>query len=66
VINEPIFTWQIIKQGYDENAAEGKLREVLDYVKEKVDAQKLKILKSVDTVAYFFKVNKIDLIPIKE
>ena len=45
------------RTGHDGSASEEKLREVLDYVKEKNDANKLKVLKSVDAISDFFKIS---------
>lgn len=47
------------RTGYEGSATEEKLREVLDYVKEKVTEQKLQVLKSVDAIADYFKVTQV-------
>lgn len=47
------------RTGYEGSATEEKLREVLDYVKEKVTEQRLEVLKSVDAIAEYFKVTQV-------
>lgn len=47
------------RTGHEDSATEEKLREVLDYVKEKVTEQKLQALKSVDAIADYFKVTQV-------
>lgn len=51
------------RTGYEGSATEEKLREVLDYVKAKVNAQQVRVLKSVDAIADFFKVNQVEPMP---
>lgn len=45
------------RTGREGSASEEKLREILDYVKQKNDANKLKVLKSVDAISEFFKIS---------
>lgn len=45
------------RTGREGSASEEKLREILDYVKQKNDANKLKVLKSVDAISDFFKIS---------
>lgn len=47
------------RTGYDGSATEEKLREVLDYVEEKVNAQLVRVLKSADAIADYFKVTQV-------
>lgn len=47
------------RTGHEDSATEEKLREVLDYVKTKVNAQQVRVLKSADAVADYFKVTQV-------
>lgn len=51
------------RTGVNGSATEAKLKQILDYVKQKANSQQLKILKSVDAIAEYYGVNEVESAP---
>lgn len=66
IANRMLLMFYDHRTGYDGSASEAKLREVLEYVKEKTNQNKLKVLKSIDAIADFFKVTPNQSVPLEK